>query len=32
MKRFLAITSMLALSTGMLMAQDGATTPQNLPD
>lgn len=25
MKRFMAITAMLALSTGMLMAQDGAT-------
>jgi len=25
MKRFIAISSMLALSTGMLMAQDGAT-------
>ena len=25
MKRFIAITSMLALSAGMLMAQDGAT-------
>jgi mono/diheme cytochrome c family protein len=25
MKRFIAITSMLALSAGMMMAQDGAT-------
>jgi cytochrome c553 len=25
MKRFMAITAMLALSTGMMMAQDGAT-------